>query len=154
MAAERYKVVSLFSGAMGLDIGLERAGRFEVVACVEKEEAFTATIEANRKAGRIAGNPVIFNRDITALSPDELLAAAGLKPGELDLLVGGPPCQSFSTAGNRGTVQDHRGTLLWQFLRFVHAVKPKFFLMENVACLLSAVSHQIKGKLHTKCLPC
>jgi DNA (cytosine-5)-methyltransferase 1 len=68
----------------------------------------------------------------------KLLADVGLAPGELDLLCGGPPCQSFSTAGRRGTVQDVRGTLLWQFLRFVEAMRPKFFLMENVRGLLSA----------------
>jgi DNA (cytosine-5)-methyltransferase 1 len=61
-----------------------------------------------------------------------------IKPGELDLLVGGPPCQSFSTTGRRGTVQDPRGTLLWQFLRFIDAMQPKFFLMENVRGLMSA----------------
>lgn len=68
----------------------------------------------------------------------EVLYACGIASGELDLLVGGPPCQSFSTAGKRGTVQDPRGTLLWQFLRFVDAMRPKFFLMENVRGLLSA----------------
>lgn len=62
----------------------------------------------------------------------------GLEVGQLDLLVGGPPCQSFSTTGRRGTVQDPRGTLLWQFLRFIEALKPKFFLMENVRGLMSA----------------
>jgi DNA (cytosine-5)-methyltransferase 1 len=123
---------------MGLDIGLEKTGRFEVIACVEKEKAFADSIEANKKAGRILGRPAVFHRDIAQLEPAELMAAVGLKPGELDLLVGGPPCQSFSTAGRRGTVQDHRGTLLWQYLRFVEALRPKFFLMENVRGLLSA----------------
>lgn len=123
---------------MGLDIGLERTGRFEVLACVESEEAFARTIELNTIAGRLTRRPVVFNRDVSLLQPSELLAAAGVQPGELDLLVGGPPCQSFSTAGKRGTVQDHRGTLLWQFLRYVQALRPKFFLMENVRGLLSA----------------
>jgi DNA (cytosine-5)-methyltransferase 1 len=72
------------------------------------------------------------------VDPHELLARLCLQPGELDLLVGGPPCQSFSTAGRRGTVQDPRGTLLWQFLRFIEVLKPKFFVMENVRGLLSA----------------
>jgi len=138
MQTDQFKTISLFSGAMGLDIGLERTNRFAILACVEKEEAFVKTIETNKRAGRIAGNPVVFHRDITELDPRELLASVGLKPGEVDLLVGGPPCQSFSTAGKRGTVQDHRGTLLWQFLRFVEALRPKFFLMENVRGLLSA----------------
>ena len=123
---------------MGLDIGLEQTSRFEILACVEKEEAFAKTIQKNKDAGRIAGNPILFNCDISDLAPEELLKAIGLRPGELDLLVGGPPCQSFSTAGKRGTVQDRRGTMLWQFLRFVQLLQPKFFLMENVRGLVSA----------------
>ena len=131
-----YKVISLFSGAMGLDSGLEKTGRFEVIACVEKEKAFADSIEANKKAGRIHGRPAVFNEDISQLDPSRVMAAAGIEPGELDLLAGGPPCQSFSTAGKRGTVQDHRGTILWQYLRYVEALRPKFFLMENVRGLL------------------
>jgi len=138
MSARQYKVVSLFSGAMGLDIGLERTGRFLAVACVEHEPSFCRTIETNKQAARLSRDLVVFERDITELSPADVLAAIGLAPGQVDLLVGGPPCQSFSTAGKRGTVQDHRGTLLWHFLRFVAAIKPHFFLMENVRGLLSA----------------
>lgn len=123
---------------MGLDVGLEQTGRFRVVACVEKEPSFCDTIRANKRAGRLHPSLVVFQRDITDLTPEEVLDAIGIRTGELDLLVGGPPCQSFSTAGKRGTVQDPRGTLLWQFLRFVAGMKPRFFLMENVRGLLSA----------------
>ncbi len=76
-----YKVISLFSGAMGLDIGLERTGRFEVIACVEKEKAFADSIEANKKAGRIQGRPAVFNEDISQLDPSRVMAAAGIEPG-------------------------------------------------------------------------
>ncbi len=63
----------------------------------------------------------------------------GLVPGRSwDVLVGGPPCQSFSTAGRRGTVSDPRGQLIWDYLRFVEALRPRYFLMENVRGLLSA----------------
>lgn len=141
MSRMKYIVVSLFSGAMGLDIGLERTGRFRVVACVEKEPAFCDTIRANKKAGRLNQQLAIFDRDIADVSPEEVLETTGLKPGEIDVLAGGPPCQSFSTVGKRGTVEDPRGTLLWQYLRFVEALKPKFFLMENVRGLLSAALH-------------
>ena len=134
----KYSVVSLFSGAMGLDLGLERTGCFELLAAVEKMPAFCATIHANHEAGRLPEKLVIFERDISLMDPNEILEATGLKPGELDVLVGGPPCQSFSTAGKRGTTQDPRGTLLWHYLRFVKALQPKFFVMENVRGLLSA----------------
>jgi len=138
MTAPKYKAISLFSGAMGLDIGLEQSNRFGVIACVEKEHAFCQSIRANIKGGRLDANLKVFEGDIAQLDPLHVLDAVGLKPGELDLLGGGPPCQSFSTAGKRGTTQDPRGTLLWQFLRFVEVMKPRFFLMENVRGLLSA----------------
>src|SRR6266568_5099890 len=118
-ANTKYKVVSLFSGAMGLDIGLENTDRFLVVACVEIEKAFCDTIRANQRAGRLSPNLRVFEADIRDLDPHEVLRTIGLAPGEVDLLVGGPPCQSFSTAGRRRTTQDPRGTLLWQFLQFV-----------------------------------
>ena len=137
-AGTTYKVISLFSGAMGLDLGLEQTGRFNLLACVEKEPSFCATIRANRARGRLHKELKVFEGDITELDPAAVLAACGLKPGELDVLVGGPPCQSFSTAGRRMATQDPRGTLLWQYLRFVEYMQPRFFLMENVRGLLSA----------------
>lgn len=134
----KYRVVSLFSGAMGLDLGLDSTGRFELLACVEVVPVFCETIRKNVSAGRISGNPLVLERDIADLSVDEFTELTGIRSGEIDLLVGGPPCQSFSTAGKRKTVQDPRGSLLWDFLRFVEGLRPKFFLMENVRGLLSA----------------
>jgi DNA (cytosine-5)-methyltransferase 1 len=133
-----YKVVSLFSGGMGLDLGLHATGRFQVLACVEHVPAFCETIRANASSGVLTPAPLVFEGGVEEFDPLEILAAVGLRPGELDLLVGGPPCQSFSTAGRRGTTQDPRGTLLWQFLRYVDVMRPKFFLMENVRGLVSA----------------
>jgi len=137
-AKQKFKVVSLFSGGMGLDLGLESTGEFEILACVESDPSFCDTIRRNRDAGRIAGNPNIYQVDINNLDPASLLRDLNLRRGQVDLLVGGPPCQSFSTAGRRRTVADPRGTLLWQFLRFIETLKPKFFLMENVRGLVSA----------------
>ncbi len=138
MADQKYTVVSLFSGGMGLDLGLEQSDRFRVIACVEKVTAFCETIRANHCAGRLDRDLRVFEGDITDLTPEKLLAATGLRVGEIDLLAGGPPCQSFSTAGKRESVQDPRGTMLWQYLRFIEALQPRFFLMENVRGLLSA----------------
>ena len=138
MIVKKLKVISLFSGGMGLDLGLKETDRYELLACVEKVPAYCDTIRLNREAGHLPANLKIYEGDISNIDPYEVLAATGLKPGELDVLVGGPPCQSFSTAGNRGTVQDPRGTLLWQFLKFVEVMQPKFFIMENVRGLISA----------------
>ncbi|MCX6568048.1 MAG: DNA cytosine methyltransferase [Candidatus Aminicenantes bacterium] len=63
----------------------------------------------------------VFKEDITSLDPEDVMRAIGVRPGELDLLVCRPPCQSFSKAGRRGTIQDARGTLLWQYLRFIRS---------------------------------
>ena len=134
----KYRVISLFSGAMGLDLGLDRTGQFELLACVEKESAFCDTIRANRQAGRLSSKLKVYEGDIATFNPLDILAACELKPGDVDLVIGGPPCQSFSTAGRRGTVQDPRGTLLWEYLRFIEAMRPRFFIMENVRGLLSA----------------
>jgi DNA (cytosine-5)-methyltransferase 1 len=134
----KYKVLSLFSGGMGLDLGLHSTGRFETVACVEKIPAFCETIRLNKRKGRLPKTLHVIEADISQLSPQAVLDELGLTAEDIDVIVGGPPCQSFSTAGNRGTTQDPRGTLLWDFLRFVEHIKPKFFLMENVRGLLSA----------------
>lgn len=138
MTQRTYKVISLFSGAMGLDLGLRKTGRFDLLACVERESVFCDAIHENIANGNLGEAPKVYERDIKDLSPADLLADLGLAPGELDVLAGGPPCQSFSTAGRRGTVQDPRGTLLWDFIRFVQVLRPKIFLMENVRGLMSA----------------
>jgi DNA (cytosine-5)-methyltransferase 1 len=135
---KKYKVLSLFSGGMGLDLGIEQTGVFEIVACIEKIPAFCETIRLNQRKGRLPEHLKVIEADITKLSPKEVLDSLGLQRENVDVIVGGPPCQSFSTAGRRGTIQDLRGTLLWEFLRFVEYIRPKIFLMENVRGLLSA----------------
>jgi DNA (cytosine-5)-methyltransferase 1 len=134
----KYRVISLFSGAMGLDLGLDRTGRFDILACVEKEKSFCDTIRANHRAGRLHPELRIYEGDITHFDPIQILKDCRLEPGDVDLVVGGPPCQSFSTVGRRGTVQDLRGSLMWEYLQFIEAIRPRFFIMENVRGLLSA----------------
>lgn len=156
MGNQRFTVLSLFSGGMGLDLGLEQTGRFNPLACVEVVPAFCETIRTNRDAGRIPNsNLKVFEGDIRNLDPVKVMADLGLKPGDLDLLIGGPPCQSFSTTGRRGTVQDPRGTLLWSFLKYVDVFRPKLFVMENVRGLMSAaLRHRpIKERLEKGGLP-
>ena len=139
MSVSRKKsAVSLFSGALGMDLGFELQGDFEILACVEIDEAACETIRTNAELGHFAGKPLVLCTDLFELSPQDLMSKLGLAPGELDLLVGGPPCQSFSTAGRRQSVQDRRGTLLWRYLDFVEALRPKVFVMENVRGLMSA----------------
>lgn len=144
MPGPEYSAISLFSGAGGMDIGFEKGGRFRTLACVELQESFCRTLELNRDAGRLGEEDMpVFKGDIAALDPADVMSATGVGPGELDVLIGGPPCQAFSTAGRRGTLRDRRGILLWQFMRFVEAFRPRYFVMENVRGLLSAaVEHR------------
>ncbi|HET7507658.1 MAG TPA: DNA cytosine methyltransferase [Solirubrobacterales bacterium] len=131
--------LSLFTGAGGLDIGIESTRRWQTVAFVDSDPDFCKSLEANHQAGRL-GTPgsKVLNEDLAGFDFAKLRRRLGLRKGELDLLLGGPPCQSFSTAGRRGTIQDPRGELLWDFLRAVDEFRPKWFLMENVRGLLSA----------------
>lgn len=139
MRKSRFTALSLFSGGMGLDLGLEATRRFTLLGCVELVPAFCDTIRENRDAGRIGtGDLKVYEGDVAARDPLVLMGELGLKPGELDLLVGGPPCQTFSTTGKRATVQDRRGTMLWQFLRYIESFQPKAFVLENVRGLMSA----------------
>lgn len=134
----KYRVLSLFSGGMGLDLGIESTGKFETIACIEMIPTFCETIRLNQSKGRLPKSLKVIEGDISKLDPASVLKTLGLQAEDIDVIIGGPPCQSFSTAGKRGTTQDPRGTLLWDYLRFVEHIQPKFFLMENVRGLLSA----------------
>ncbi len=137
MVKKSLRCVSLFSGGFGLDIGLEKAGIYCDLA-IEIDPTACKTIEMNRP------DIEVWCKDISELKGRDILKALGCKKGEVDLIVGGPPCQSFSTAGNRKTVTDPRGSLIFQFLRIVEEVKPKAFIMENVRGLLSAVKNSTR----------
>jgi DNA (cytosine-5)-methyltransferase 1 len=124
-------LVSLFTGAGGLDLGLESAG-FETRVAVECDPDAVGTLRSNREW------PVI-DADIHSdrATSDKLLACAELKEGDIDLLAGGPPCQPFSKSGYwaRGDsrrLEDPRATTLEAYLRVLRDLKPKAFLLENV----------------------
>lgn len=133
----RLPVVSLFSGAGGLDLGLERAGRgkFEFRAFVEVDPDARESLCENSPGLR---KHRAFFDDVTEISPDELLSAADLVPEETFLLAGGPPCQAFSTAGLRQTVNDPAGAVVHAYFAMVKEIRPRFFVFENVRGLLSA----------------
>ena len=122
-------VISLFSGAMGLDIGLEKAG-LNIVLGQDVDPACAATMRAN-------GHKVL-DGDIRRIGEAELLEQAGMARGEPFLICGGPPCQPFSTAGKRMGINDPRGSLFMDFIRMIDYIRPRFFIMENVKGLMSA----------------
>jgi len=124
-SAQKPKVISLFTGAMGLDLGIEKAG-FDVVACVENDKMCNETIRNNRPEVKL------YPEDINLVDPLQILSDLGLKPGDIELVVGGPPCQPFSTAGKRRSLNDFRGNVIVRFLDYVKEIKPKYFILENV----------------------
>ena len=185
------KLISLFTGAGGLDIGLEDAG-FATVAANEIEPPACETLRANkvrqqlqngefdawfdkqtqqrcyantdhaeieRQRIRLLSNPFktsylshaeILEGDIRAISTEMFLAAAKAEIGALDLIAGGPPCQPFSRAGKRETVECETGRLFLEFVRLVNEARPRWFLFENVKGLVISKTEV----LDVKCSAC
>ena len=128
------RVLSLFSGGGGLDIGFHDCG-FEIVECNELESKFCETLlENSKKGGYLEGTNVVCC-DINDYDPIVK---------DIDFIIGGPPCQTFSAAGARAAgvngTEDDRGNLFLQYARILDRVSPKGFLFENVYRLLGAQS--------------
>lgn len=124
----RLKAIDLFSGCGGLTLGLKRAG-FEVVAAVEIDPKARSTYALNHPEVWLGGDDV---RNTTAT---DLMSVLGLKPGELDMLAGCPPCQGFSRMRKRNkgnSARDERNSLIEDFGRLVMEIRPKLVMMENV----------------------
>lgn len=126
-------VLSLFAGCGGLDIGFREAG-FSVVASVELIDVFCKSLKAN--SDFYGKNHQVICADIRDFSPKQ----CGIQ--NVDFVIGGPPCQSFSAAGRRAGgvygINDIRGTLFWHYCRILTEVNAKGFLFENVRGILSA----------------
>lgn len=131
------KVLSLFTGAGGLDLGLERAG-FEIAGCVEADRDCQRTLAANRPHWR-----QLEPADVHAHRPKAILDAFGLRSGEAALLAGGPPCQPFSKSrqwrvGTPRGMSDPRAETLRAYLAVLEAALPEVMLLENVKGMTSA----------------
>ena len=140
---ERYTAVSLFTGAGGLDLGLEQAG-FETISAVDADAGCVRTLLENQAARirhstgvHLAGTKILHadvaEIDAVALGPNG--TGESFSP---DLLAGGPPCQPFSSAGKMASVSDPRGRLFEHFVRLAESLKPKLILFENVRGLVTA----------------
>ena len=117
------KVVSLFSGAGGMDLGFEKAG-FDIVFANEFDKTIWETYEKNHSA------PLNKN-DIRYISSDDI--------PDCDGIIGGPPCQSWSEAGALRGINDDRGKLFYEYIRILQDKKPKFFVAENVSGMLADI---------------
>lgn len=116
-------LISLFSGAGGLDLGFEKAG-FNISMANEYDKGIWATYEANHSAPLIKG-------DIRNIKDTDF-------PNEIDGIIGGPPCQSWSEAGSLRGINDSRGQLFFDYIRILKNKQPKFFLAENVSGMLAS----------------
>jgi DNA (cytosine-5)-methyltransferase 1 len=123
----RIRAIDLFCGAGGLSLGLAAAG-FQIAAAIDSWQLAVNTYTKNLSHAATC-------LDIRRLSCEELCQLSGVAPGEVDLLAGGPPCQGFSIQ-RIGADRDPRNSLVLDFARFVDAMKPRVFLMENVTGLL------------------
>lgn len=139
------KYLSLFSGLGGLDYGLERAG-FDNIGCIESDSDACKHLRLNR-------NWKVYETDITLLNPNQILKDSKLKKGELDLIVGGPPCQSYSKSSfwsdtvKRG-YSDKRGKLIDHYMKYVEELLPKAFLIENVPGFISPSQNSGMQSIH------
>ena len=131
------KSIELFAGAGGLALGIEKAG-FDTIGLIEFDSSASETLKYNRP------NWNVIHDDIANISKLDLEEYFSIKKGELDLLSGGAPCQSFSYAGKRLGLEDTRGTLFYHYAIFLEKLQPKMFLFENVKGL---TSHD-KGKTY------
>lgn len=116
------KVISLFSGAGGLDLGFTKAG-FDIIMANEYDKTIWATYEKNHSTPLIKG-------DIRAINEN-------MFPNEIDGIIGGPPCQSWSEAGSLKGIADARGQLFYDYIRILQNKQPKFFLAENVSGMMA-----------------
>lgn len=137
----QFPVVSLFTGAGGLDIGLEEAG-FHTAVCVEYDADCRETLRFNRPEWRLFEESIKVEKkikkpripgDIRDVGVNELLSFAGLEMGKVSLVVGGAPCQPFSNIGKKlGQNDEKNGDLFLEFVRMVKGIKPEGFIFENV----------------------
>ncbi|MFO8014555.1 MAG: DNA cytosine methyltransferase [Phycisphaerae bacterium] len=130
--ATRPTAIDLFCGVGGMSLGFEQAG-FDVVAAFDSDDRNV------RAYARNFPHASTHRVDLRKTSGDELREMAGLGKCTVDVLIGGPPCQGFSLMGKRDP-QDPRSSLLYDFARLVRQIEPRYFVMENVAGLMSGTA--------------
>lgn len=128
---KKYNIVDLFSGAGGFSLGFKKSGYFNILLSIDNNKNLSETYEKNFK------NVTHLTRDILSFDKKEIKELLAGK--NVDVIIGGPPCQGFSLAGNIGRLEknDDRNKLFLGYLNFVEIIQPKIFIMENVAKLVT-----------------
>ena len=130
---ENRVAVDLFSGCGGLSLGLRRAG-FDILAAIDNDALAVSTYRKNHRGTRV------FECDIKTIKPRRVMKLLNIRPRELDLVAGCPPCQGFSTLrtlNGAREAKDSQNNLIFQFARFVRVFRPKAIMLENVPGLLN-----------------
>ena len=135
-------VIDLFCGAGGLSEGFRQAG-FHVLAGQDFDEQAGATFAATHHEATFIGGP------IQNVTPQQLLKAAGLKKGEIDVIVGGPPCQGYSVYNHQRGEADPRAGLFREYLRIVEGIQPRWIVMENVTGITSIAGGGIVDEIRS-----
>jgi len=159
-----YTLAEFFCGCGGFSHGFARTGEFDVVLGNDIKPAALHTFQRNH-ISPTTGVPAVISQDIrtvTLQSVQDLLAAKGIAPGELDCLIGGPPCQGFSQMrrseeregdelvgfkGYNRLDQDPRNDLVLRFLEIAHVLNPKVIVIENVPQMLTHTFQGVRGGL-------
>ncbi|MFG0261878.1 MAG: DNA cytosine methyltransferase [Novipirellula sp. JB048] len=137
----KFTTIDLFAGAGGLTEGFRQAG-FHSVAANDFDASSANTFKLNHPKTRFIDGPV---QDI---SSDDLLDQSGLREGELDVLLGGPPCQAFSVYNHQRGMHDERSGLFREYLRLVEGLMPRFVVMENVTGITSVASGRAVDEIY------
>lgn len=140
MKANEWKALSLFAGAGGCSLGFKYAG-IEMIAAFDNANAAIETYNSNFGKGKAK------NVDLSSCNFEDIRNELDLKRGELDLIIGGPPCQGFTTAGNRFW-DDPRNKLVQNYAQALESFYPRWFMMENVEGILTTA----KGIYVVECL--
>lgn len=133
---EKLRVLDLFSGVGGMSHGFKMAG-FEIGGAIEFEKEIAESMIKNHK------NTPVFMQDIKDLTPEEVKK----KVGDINVIIGGPPCQGFSLKGKRGGLSDERNFLFKEYIKYVDFFKPKYFVLENVPNILSSNNGYFKEEI-------
>jgi len=137
--------IDLFCGAGGLSEGFRQAG-FNVLVGQDFDAAAGETFAATHPGATFIGGRI---QDVT---PAQMLKAAGKKRGEIDVIVGGPPCQGYSVYNHQRGESDPRAGLFREYLRIVRGIQPRWLVMENVTGITSiaggGIVHEIKSAMH------
>ena len=136
MGKEKLNTLALFSGGGGLDLGFAAAG-FRILLSVDNDYHSCETLKVNTSKNGFFHNHKVACKDIHNLTAKKIETDFGIKTSDINVVIGGPPCQAFSVAGRRNGLNDPRGNLVWEYIRIIKEVDPELFVFENVSGLKS-----------------